>query len=67
MTKTTNPLTVAERQARYRSKYRRYSFGAQKLIDEIIQYHLSQKNCTTTQAIERLIYEGHKALWLTKK
>jgi hypothetical protein len=65
--KTTKPLSTAERQARYRLKYRRYSFGAQEAVDKIIQYHLSQKNCNTTQAIERLIYEGHKALVLTKK
>jgi uncharacterized protein with ParB-like and HNH nuclease domain len=65
--KTTKPLSGAERQARYRLKYRQYSFGAQEAVAKIIEYYQAQNNCTVTQAIERLIYHGYKSLSVTKK
>jgi hypothetical protein len=61
------PLSNAERQARYRKKYRQISFGAQLHIFEAVKSYQQKQNCSFAYAIEDLILEGHKALAITKK
>jgi hypothetical protein len=62
MNQKTKPLTDAQRQVRYRNRYQRFDFCAQKPIAQAITEFQKTYDCTVTRAIESLIYTGYQSL-----